>query len=124
MERPYRHIEVECVGDVHCVRLKQLTLDENALYEMADELHHLGAQDDCRKLVLSLGPEEPRFLYSVFLAKLVTLQRRLQAHGGKLKIADASVDTRSVFDACGLTPLFDFAPDRATALAAFAEGTR
>jgi anti-anti-sigma factor len=90
------------------------------VYELGDELHHLAAQDGCRKMVLSLGPPEPQFLYSVFLAKLVTLQRRLQARGGKLKIADTTPETRDIFDACGLTNLFDFAPDRATALASFA----
>ncbi len=120
MEQPYRHIEVEGIGDVHCIRLKQFKLDENGVYELGDELHHLAAQDSYRKVVLSLGPQEPQFLYSVFLAKLVTLQRRLQARGGKLKLADTSPETRAIFDACGLTGLFDFAADRAAAVAAFA----
>jgi anti-anti-sigma factor len=119
MERPYRHIDIERAGDVYCVRLRQSKLDETALYELADELTRLVMEDGCRKLVLSLGPEEPQFLYSVFLAKLVTLQRRLQASGGALKLADAAPDTVRIFDACRLTPLFEFVPDRAAAVAAF-----
>jgi anti-anti-sigma factor len=119
MDRPYRHIKLERTGDVHCVRLRHAKLDEAALYELADELISLITEDGCRKLLLSLGPEEPQFLFSVFLAKLVTLQRRLHANGGALKLADVSADTRRIFDACRLTSLFDFVPDRAAGLAAF-----
>src|SRR5262245_22398794 len=119
MERPYRHIDVERVGDVYCARLKQPKLNELQLDELADELNHLTAQDGCSKFVLSLGPEEPQFLYSVFLAQLVSLQRRLQARGGRLKLADVSPATLSIFDACHLTPLFDFAPNRQAAIDGF-----
>ncbi|HYT90400.1 MAG TPA: STAS domain-containing protein [Gemmataceae bacterium] len=119
MDRPYRHIEIDRTGDVHCVRLCQAKMDETALYELADELDRLVSADGCRKLLLSLGPEEPQFLYSVFLAKLVTLQRRLQAGGGALKLCEVSDDTRKIFDACRLTPLFDFVPNRTAGLAAF-----
>ncbi|MCC6418746.1 MAG: hypothetical protein IT429_10965 [Gemmataceae bacterium] len=119
MERPYRHIEVERAGDVYCARLRQSRMDEDGLYELADELNDVAARDDCLKLVLSLGPETPEFLYSVFLAKLVALQRRFRARGGKLKLADLSEETVRVFDVCHLTPLFDFAPDRASAVEGF-----
>jgi anti-anti-sigma factor len=120
MERPYRHIEIERPGDVHCIRLRQPQLDEAALYELCDELTQLVAQDGCRKMVLSLGPEEPRFLYSIFLAKLVTLQRRLQAGDGGLKLCDVGPDTKNIFEACGLVRLFEFYPDKGAALQAFA----
>ncbi len=121
MDRPYRHIDVETAGDVHCVKLRETKLDENALYELTDELGALVGEDGCSKVVLTLGPEEPQFLYSVFLAKLVTLQRRLRAKGGALKLADVAADTVRIFDACRLTPLFDFQPDRAAALASFSK---
>jgi anti-anti-sigma factor len=119
MERPFRHIDVECAGDVHCVRLRQSKLEETALYELADELQSLVEDDGCRKMLLSLGPAEPQFLYSVFLAKLVTLQRRLQGNGGALKLSDVAPETVKIFDACRLTPLFEFVPDRAAGIAAF-----
>src|SRR6266542_41229 len=61
MDRPYRHIEIDRTGDVHCVRLCQAKMDETALYELADELDRLVSADGCRKLLLSLGPEEPQF---------------------------------------------------------------
>jgi anti-anti-sigma factor len=121
MSGSYRHIEVACPGDVFCVRLRQSKLDETGLYELCDELTQLVAEDGCRKLVLSLGPPDPQFLYSIFLAKLVALQRRLKDSGGGLKLCDAGPDTLSIFDACGLARLFEFHPDQAEALKAFAE---
>jgi anti-anti-sigma factor len=120
MERPYRHIAVERTGDVHCVRLTQTKLDENGLYELSDDLNRLLAEG-CRKLVLSLGPEEPQFLYSVFLAKLVSLQRKLQAAGGGMKLCQVGPDTMDIIAACGLVKLFSFYPDPPAAVAAFAD---
>jgi anti-sigma B factor antagonist len=121
MERPYQHIEVERTGDVFCIRLRKPTLDETGLHELSDELNQLLAQEGCRKLVFSLGPEEPQCLYSIFLAKLVSLQRRLKAAGGGLLLCQVGPDTLRIFDACGLASLFTFVPDKATAVAGFAE---
>src|SRR5439155_18894423 len=95
-------------------------LNEDALYELGDELTRLLREDGCQKMVLALGPEEPECLYSVLLAKLVALQRQLRSAGGGLKLSDVGPDTRRIFDVCGLTPLFEFHPDRAAAVAAFA----
>jgi anti-anti-sigma factor len=119
MESPYRHLDVERAGDVFCARLRQPKLDEHGLYELGEDLNRLLGEDGCGKLVLSLGPEEPQCLYSIFLAKLVSLRRRLKAAGGGLKLCQVSPNTRKIFDVCGLTPLFEFHPDRAAAVAAF-----
>jgi anti-anti-sigma factor len=118
MERTYRHIEVEHEGDVFCVRLRHSRLEEATLYELATELHTLIDRDGCRKMVLSLGPRTPECLYSILLGQLVAVQRRLHEHGGALRIADANPDTVAIFAACRLKELFEFAPDRASAIAA------
>jgi hypothetical protein len=118
MESSYRHITVERAGDVFCVRLARPRLDETAVLELADEWNALIDREGCRKLVLSLGPEDPECLYSVFLAKLVSLQRRLQEKGGALKLAEAGPHTLNIFEACRLKTFFDFIPDRAGAIEA------
>ena len=120
MERPYRHLDVRREGDVFCARMRQHRLDENELQEMCGELLEM-LQDGCRKLVLSLGPPDPEFLYSIFLAKLVSIQRRLRAVDGALKLANASSGTRSIFAACRLEPLFDFVGDEATGVRELSE---
>lgn len=120
MERPYRHLDIERSGDIFCVRLQQPKLEEAGLHELGEELNRLLTEDGCCKLVLCLGPEEPQCLYSILLAKLVGLRRRLKAAGGGLKLCHVSPNTQKIFDVCGLTPLFEFHPDRAAAVAAFA----
>ena len=52
--------------------------------------------------------------------RVVTLRRRLVADGGALKLCEVGPGTMEIFEACGLRPLFDFYPDQAAALKAFA----
>src|SRR4051794_26867023 len=108
MEPVYRHILVEVKNDVFCVRLNKRSLTETEVLEMADEVVRLIEERNCCKMVLSLGPEDPYFLYSVFLAKLIMVRRRLLEAGGKFKIADASSHVRSVFEAAQMHQYFDF----------------
>jgi hypothetical protein len=113
----FRQLDVEQIGDVYCVRLRHARLPLGGLEELLTDIDEL-LTTSCRKLVFSLGPEEPQCLYSIFLAKLVTLQRCLQSQGGALKFAEASDAVLKIFEACSLRTLFDFVPDRATAIAA------
>lgn len=108
MYRPYRYLDVEQQGEVSCVRMRQSRLDETQIYEATAELIELVTDGGCRRMVLALGPERPECLYSVFLAKLVTLQRELTQRGGKLLLFDASPEVRSIFAACGLEDRFHF----------------
>jgi anti-anti-sigma factor len=118
MAEPYRQLEVEQVADVFCVRLRHARLDIGSLDELTAEMDRLVDEQDCRKMVISLGPEEPECMYSLFLAKLVSLQKRLQMAEGSLTIAEASKDVQKIFEVCGLESLFDFKPSRTAALAA------
>jgi len=114
--RQYRHIVVERKGDVFCVRLRKLQLEEHELYALAEELLSLISEQSCRKMAFSLGPQPPNCLYSVFLAKLITVRRRMLEAGGALVLCDASPAVHGVFAACQLQDYFDFAPDTATAI--------
>jgi hypothetical protein len=106
-----RLIEVERRGDVFCVRLRRLQLEEPEIAELAGELLALVADGGCRQMALSLGPQPPEFLYSVFLAKLISLQRALREHGGELVLCHAGPEVRSIFEVCRLDTLFAFLPD-------------
>jgi hypothetical protein len=117
MDVSFRHIDVVRDGDLFCVHLLAHRFDENAIQELAQELSSLVIQEGCRKMALSLGPESPQCLYSVFLAKLVTLRRLLAEQGGALKLCDANEHTVSVFEACKLREHFDFVSDLQTAVA-------
>jgi anti-anti-sigma regulatory factor len=119
MARPYRIIAVDRTGDVCCVRLKQPQITEPEVHELAEELIGLIDEEGCRKMVLSLGPGSPNLIYSVFVAKLLTVRRRIQEAGGALKLCNASPAVEGVFDVLRLTQYFDFYSDQAAAVAAF-----
>jgi hypothetical protein len=122
MERPYRHLVVDRQGEVWCARLAAGRLVEGQLEELGEEFARMVNEEGCRKLVLSLGPQDPECLYSVFLAKLVALHRRLQAVGGVLKLADLGPEAMDIFLVCQLDKLFEFAPTSAAAVAALQKG--
>jgi len=118
VDQAYKHIDVERRGDVWCVRLRGGRLNETEVYELGDELVDLVETKGCRKLALLLGPEPPECLYSVFLARLVTLRRKVLEKEGALKLCGLSPDTFGVFEAARLASYFEFAPDAATAFPA------
>jgi hypothetical protein len=86
-------------------------LDEPTIHEATGELRSLVIEEGCRKMALSLGPESPECLYSVFLARLIALQRVLREHQGELVLCHVQPAVRDIFAACCLDRLFDFAPD-------------
>ena len=115
--KPSRLTEVERRGDVFCTRLRRRHLAENEIPELADELLHLVRNEGCRKLALSLGPVPPDCLYSVFLAKLVMVQRVHNENGGEMVLCDVTPPVKSTFDATQLDRRFTFVPDFDAAVA-------
>lgn len=116
----HRFIQVERQDEVFCVRLRRKRLEENEVYLLAEEILALIKEDGCRSLALSLGPEPPDCLYSVFLAKLITIQRTLRENKGALVLCEVSPVAKSVFEASLLDRQFTFLPDFAAAVAYFA----
>jgi anti-anti-sigma factor len=120
MDPVYQNISFERKHDVFCVRLRRNRLEEKEILAMADELLRLIREEGCRKMILCLGPGALDCLYSVFLATLVTVRRRLRECGGVLKLCEVAPQTLEVFQACHLQQYFDFEPDQATAVRALA----
>jgi hypothetical protein len=118
MKPVLRHLNLEQRGDVCCVRVHCRRYDEKEIYDLTEELLTAGQADGCRRLVLSLGgANPPQLMYSIFLARLLTLQRQLREHGRDLVLCDAGAAVVAIFDACRLLPHFRFAADLAAAIA-------
>ena len=117
MNDHYRHIKVETQGGVFCVRLRNPRMDENAIFQLSEELVALAKQDGCRKLALSLGPVPPDCLYSVFLAKLVMVQRVHNENGGEMVLCDVTPLVKSTFEVTQLDRRFTFVSDFDAAVA-------
>jgi len=118
----YQHITVTRQGDVHCVRLQHSRIEENEIAQLGDELITLGTEGCC-KLALSLGPETPYCLYSVFLAKLVAVRNHLQRLGCEIVLCEVSPITYDAFQACMLHREFTFLPDLPAAFAHFGQAS-
>src|SRR5438094_506505 len=115
MQRTYQFIRYEIKGDVFCVALQQPAVHDHEIEDFGAELGRLIDEENCRKMVLLLGPEEPECLYSVLLAKLINLQRRLESAGGRLVLAHVSANVRDLFRTAGIEKFFQFYPDQQSA---------
>jgi anti-anti-sigma regulatory factor len=102
MDHTYKYFDVENHGPSCVVRLLPLHYDESLLDPMGAELARLLDVEGYRNIVLSLGPDDPDCLQSVFLAKLLNLKKRLEQGGGALLLTDLSEHTRHILQVVGL----------------------
>jgi hypothetical protein len=121
MQRPFHFIVYEIDGDVSCVSLKNPRVEDHQMDDLGAELARLIDEENCRKMVLNLGPEEPECLISIFLAKMINLQRRLDGLGGAFALAQVSEYTRNIFRIAGIEKFFHFYPDQASAVQALSK---
>jgi anti-sigma B factor antagonist len=109
---------VESVQDVTVISfLENSILDASQITDISSELHALIEDKQARKMVFDF--EQVRFLSSQALGMLITLQKRLDAAGGTLKVAAMRNELRQVFTITKLDRLFKFFPDVETALREF-----
>lgn len=114
----HRALEVSEVGDVTVVHfVDRKILDEATIQELGQELFNLVEEENRNKLLLNFTTVE--FLSSAALGKLITLDKKVKAHGGKLKLTNIRPEIYEVFAITKLNKLFDIKDDEADALAAF-----
>jgi anti-anti-sigma factor len=102
----YCHLEVEKDGDLVVVRLgAYLVLDDLTINEISDELLGVADRPDCHRLLLDFRGVAQ--LSSAMLARLVTLHRKMQPKGEKLRLCGISSHLRSIFATTRLDGLFD-----------------
>jgi anti-anti-sigma factor len=113
-----RRLEVAEMGDVTVVRfVDRKILDESNIHELGQELFQLVEEDKRGKLLLNFSSVD--FLSSAALGKLITLDKKVKAHAGKLKLSNIRPEIYEVFAITKLNKLFDIRDDEAAALAAF-----
>ena len=113
-----RRLELSEVGDVTVVRFAdRKILDEASIQELGAELFRLVEEDHRKKILLNFTNVD--FLSSAALGKLITLDRKVKANSGKLKLSNIRPEIYEVFAITKLNKLFDIKDDEAAALAAF-----
>ncbi|HBO46178.1 MAG TPA: anti-sigma factor antagonist [Planctomycetaceae bacterium] len=114
----YRRLAVNDVGDVTVVRFRdQKILDDLNIQELGRELSRLVEVENRKKLLLNFSAVE--FLSSAALGKLITLDKKVKAAAGALKLSNIQPEIYEVFAITKLNRLFDIKDDEADALAAF-----
>jgi anti-sigma B factor antagonist len=114
----YRRLEVSEVGEVTVVRfVDRKILDEGNIQEVGQELFSLVEEEGRQRLLLNFSTVD--FLSSAALGKLITLDKKVKAHGGTLKLSNIRPNIYEVFAITKLNKLFDIRDDEADALAAF-----
>ncbi len=114
----YRRVEVNEVGEVTVVRFRdQKIIEDINIQELGHELFRLVEEDNREKLLLNFSAVD--FLSSAALGKLITLDKKVKAHGGVLKLSNIRPEIYEVFAITKLNRLFDIKDDEADALADF-----
>lgn len=114
----HRRLEVSSVGDVTVVRfVDRKILDEASIQELGHELFQLVEEEKRDKILLNFSKVD--FLSSAALGKLITLDKKVKAQAGKLKLSNIRPEIYEVFAITKLNKLFDIRNDEAEALAAF-----
>lgn len=113
-----RRLNVSEVSDVTIVHfVDRKILDEANIQELGQELFELVEQKNSRNLLLNFSVVE--FLSSAALGKLITLDKRVKSHSGKLKFSNIRPEIYEVFKITKLNKLFDIHEDEADAIVAF-----
>jgi anti-sigma B factor antagonist len=114
----YQRLQVNEVGDVTVVRFNDRKIVEDlSIQELGHELFQLVETERRKKLLLNFSTVD--FLSSAALGKLITLDKKVKAHNGVLKLTNIRPEIYEVFTITRLDRLFDIKNDEADALAAF-----
>jgi anti-sigma B factor antagonist len=114
-----RRLNVSEVGDVTVVRfVDRRILDEANIQEMGQELFQIVEEQGKKQILLNFSGVE--FLSSAALGKLITLDKRVKSHSGKLILSNIRPEIYEVFKITRLNTTLDIKDDEADALAAFA----
>jgi hypothetical protein len=100
-----------------------MRLEETEIQQFGEEMIALCADEGCRKIALSLGPEALDCLYSVFLAKLIAIRNALARREGQFVLCEVGPIAFSVFEACLLHREFVFVDDFPAAVKYFARAS-
>lgn len=118
MSQAPRRLEVEEINDVTVVRfLDKKILDEGNIEQIGNQLFGLVDQGGRKKIVLNFDKVE--YLSSAALGKLITMEKKVKATSGKLRLCNIRPEIYEVFAITRLNKLFDIHDDEQSATSSF-----
>ena len=113
-----RRIDIEEVGDVTVARfIDKKILDETNIQIIGNQLFALVDEDARMKIVLDF--ENVEYLSSAALGKLITMDKKVKAARGKLRLCNIRPDIYEVFAITKLSKLFNILESQDDALEGF-----
>ena len=113
-----RRLEVEDIGEVTVVNFTdRKILDEQNIQVIGEQLFSLVDELGRKKLLLNFGNVE--YMSSAALGKLITLNKKVQAAGGRLVLCNIDPQIYEVFEITKLNKLFTIHKDEQSGLQAF-----
>ena len=118
MAADHRRLEIEEVGDVTIATfVDKKILDESNIQVIGNQLFSLVEEDGRKKIILDFSNVE--YLSSAALGKLITMDKKVKAAKGKLRLCSIRPDIYEVFAITKLNKLFDMHENREKALEGF-----
>jgi anti-sigma B factor antagonist len=113
-----RRLEVEDIGDVTVVNFTdKKILDEQNIQIIGEQLFSLVDELGRRKLLLNFSNVE--YLSSAALGKFITLNKKVNAAGGKLVLCGIDPQIYEVFEITRLNRIFNIQKEEQAALQSF-----
>ena len=113
-----RRLDIDEANDVTVARFTdKKILDESNIQIIGNQLFSLVDEDHRQKIVLDFTNVE--YLSSAALGKLITMDKKVKASGGKLRLCSIRSDILEVFKITRLDKLFTIRENREKALEGF-----
>jgi anti-sigma B factor antagonist len=118
MTQGTRRLDIDEVNGVTIARFTdKKILDESNIQIIGNQLFSLVDEDHRQKIVLDFTNVE--YLSSAALGKLITMDKKVKAAGGKLRLCSIRSDIKEVFKITRLDKLFQILDNRDKAVEGF-----
>jgi len=118
MANDHRRLDIEEVGDATIAKfIDKKILDEGNIQVIGNQLFGLVEEDGRKKIILDFSNVE--YLSSAALGKLITMDKKVKAAKGKLRLCSIRPDIYEVFAITKLNKLFDMRESQEEALDGF-----
>jgi anti-sigma B factor antagonist len=118
MTQGNRRLDIEDVNGVTIARFTdKKILDESNIQIIGNQLFNLVDEDHREKIILDFTNVE--YLSSAALGKLITMDKKVKASGGKLRLCSIRSDIKEVFKITRLDKLFQILDNRDKAIEGF-----
>ena len=104
--------------DISVIRFKdEKVMDPSRIEQLGIELMRLAGDDERPKLLINF--QDVKFFSSAAINKLIVLEKRMRASGGKLRLSNLRPEVRDLFSFTNLDGLFDIQSEQSDAIDSF-----